>query len=79
MKTVILAIVVLLVVSQAEALTCWCGGSRKCLGRTEVCTGSNNVCATMNNFHGCYTESSCRSLDRPGVASSKFCKTDLCQ
>ncbi|TDG97947.1 hypothetical protein EPR50_G00213510 [Perca flavescens] len=88
MKTVILALLVLLVVSHGEALTCWCGGLRKCAGRTEVCSGSNDVCASVrfaqypankNNFWGCYTESNCRKLNYPGVASCTSCRTDLCQ
>ncbi|XP_078019813.1 uncharacterized protein LOC144459473 [Epinephelus lanceolatus] len=86
MKTVILALVVLLVVSQGEALTCWCGGIRSCSGRTETCSISEDVCASVsfhqfprNNFHGCYSEDACRRLNHPGVVSCRYCKTDMCQ
>ncbi|KAL7372953.1 hypothetical protein ABVT39_024491 [Epinephelus coioides] len=48
MKTVILALVVLLIVSQGEALTCWCGGIRLCSGRTETCSSSEDVCASVS-------------------------------
>ncbi|KAL7372155.1 hypothetical protein ABVT39_011101 [Epinephelus coioides] len=86
MKTVILALVVLLVVSQGEALVCWCGGTRSCSGRTETCRRSDNVCASVryensprNNFHGCYQRDNCQKLNHPGVVSCGCCNTDRCQ
>ncbi|XP_059181304.1 CD59 glycoprotein-like [Centropristis striata] len=87
MKTVILALLVLLVVSQGEALRCYCGGtSKRCSSRVETCSGSNPVCASItltagpivSYFQSCYRESDCRSLLRQSYASGRCCKSDLC-
>uniref|UniRef100_A0AAQ4R2T8 UPAR/Ly6 domain-containing protein n=1 Tax=Gasterosteus aculeatus aculeatus TaxID=481459 RepID=A0AAQ4R2T8_GASAC len=86
MKTVILALLVLVVVSQGEALRCNCGGASKCSGRIETCSGFNPVCASMilqagsrvSYFKRCMKESDCRLLLNTNVASGHCCSTDLC-
>ncbi|GLD74678.1 weak neurotoxin 6-like protein [Lates japonicus] len=55
MKLVILSLLVVLVVSQSEALRCNCGGIRNCPGgRVETCHDSDSVCisAFLNNPAG---------------------------
>ncbi|XP_029953978.1 lymphocyte antigen 6D-like [Salarias fasciatus] len=86
MKTVIIAVVVLLVVSQSEALKCHCGGLRHCPNPVETCFGSGNVCAstiitaggTVKYFKGCMTAHNCRLMNQPGISSAYCCSTDLC-
>uniref|UniRef100_A0A4W6DIX8 Uncharacterized protein n=1 Tax=Lates calcarifer TaxID=8187 RepID=A0A4W6DIX8_LATCA len=88
MKLVILSLLVVLVVSQSEALKCNCGGIRNCPGgRVETCYGSANVCisAFLNNpagaprhFKGCYPQHGCESINRLGIGSASCCRTDLC-
>ncbi|XP_078019774.1 three-finger toxin A2-like isoform X2 [Epinephelus lanceolatus] len=84
MKTVILALVVLLVVSQGEALTCYCGGRKQCSESTETCTGSNEVCAIIvsqhdySYFQSCLDGSDCRRLIQSSDAFGVCCVTDLC-
>uniref|UniRef100_A0A3Q0RN36 UPAR/Ly6 domain-containing protein n=1 Tax=Amphilophus citrinellus TaxID=61819 RepID=A0A3Q0RN36_AMPCI len=86
MKTVIVAVLVLLVVSQSEALKCNCGGLRYCPTSVETCVGSNNVCAsviiyagsTPRYFKGCVKSTDCRLMNRPGISSATCCATDLC-
>ncbi|KAL7372536.1 hypothetical protein ABVT39_018057 [Epinephelus coioides] len=84
MKTVILALVVLLVVSQGEALRCYCGGRTDCSDRIQTCSGSNQVCAYIifhhdySYFQSCYNEDDCRLLSQSPVTSGSCCSTDLC-
>ncbi|CAB1436001.1 unnamed protein product, partial [Pleuronectes platessa] len=44
MKSVILALLVVLVVSHSEALTCNCSASSMCSGSIHNCSGSDQVC-----------------------------------
>ncbi|XP_050922116.1 uncharacterized protein LOC108901709 isoform X6 [Lates calcarifer] len=87
MKLVILSLLVVLVVSQSEALKCNCGGIRNCPGRVETCYGSANVCisAFLNNpagaprhFKGCYNSRDCQLINSSGIGSASCCRTDLC-
>ncbi|XP_037609992.1 synergistic-like venom protein [Sebastes umbrosus] len=87
MKTVILALLVLVVVSQGEALQCRCGGTSKiCSGPVETCAGSNNVCASIiiqtgphvSDIQGCMTAHNCALLTNSNVASGRCCRTDMC-
>uniref|UniRef100_A0A3B4VID6 UPAR/Ly6 domain-containing protein n=1 Tax=Seriola dumerili TaxID=41447 RepID=A0A3B4VID6_SERDU len=86
MKTVILTLLVVLVVSHSEALRCYCGGLRHCSGSVETCSGSNQVCAgviiqagsTVNYFKGCYKSGDCERLNNPPTTTSRCCRTDLC-
>ncbi|XP_078019773.1 uncharacterized protein LOC144459454 isoform X1 [Epinephelus lanceolatus] len=84
MKTVILALVVLLVVSQGEALKCLCGGRTRCPGRHQTCTGPNQVCAYFayhfdyGFIQRCNDADDCREALYYGQATVKCCKTNLC-
>ncbi|KAL6094962.1 uncharacterized protein ACO6RY_16258 [Pungitius sinensis] len=87
MKTVVLALLVLVVVSQGEALRCYCGGASKtCSGRFDICSGINPVCASMflqagsrvTSFKRCMKETDCRLLLSTNVATGRCCSTDLC-
>ncbi|TKS89653.1 hypothetical protein D9C73_023781 [Collichthys lucidus] len=86
MKTVILALLVLVAVSQSEALKCNCGGLRRCPTRVETCWGSNKVCAsvviyagsTTRYFKGCMGSRECMLMNRPGVSSARCCSRDRC-
>uniref|UniRef100_A0A3B4VFA1 UPAR/Ly6 domain-containing protein n=1 Tax=Seriola dumerili TaxID=41447 RepID=A0A3B4VFA1_SERDU len=94
MKTVIVALFVVLVVSHSEALRCHCGGIRDCLSPVETCQGEDNVCEnkTFSNdplsffyvstvtyrLNGCYKSTNCPLLNRLGLSSGSCCKTDLC-
>nr|CBN81474.1 Uncharacterized protein [Dicentrarchus labrax] len=82
MKTVILAFLVLLVVSQGEALICKCGGQRYCSHAREVCFG---VCARVVQpgacpafYQGCMRAVDCMAMIRPGISNAHCCSTDLC-
>uniref|UniRef100_A0A146UWL8 Lymphocyte antigen 6D n=1 Tax=Fundulus heteroclitus TaxID=8078 RepID=A0A146UWL8_FUNHE len=86
MKAVILALFVLLLISQNEALRCHCGGKRRCSSPIETCTTSDSVCISANfygvpqpfYFRGCYRESDCRKVSLPGMSTASCCRTDLC-
>nr|XP_046233359.1 phospholipase A2 inhibitor and Ly6/PLAUR domain-containing protein-like [Scatophagus argus] len=86
MKTVILALFVLLVVSQSEALRCNCGGQKHCSSPVETCYGQNNVCAGViiyagsrpSYFKSCMKFEDCMRLNHPGISSATCCRTDLC-
>ncbi|KAK5850918.1 hypothetical protein PBY51_001754 [Eleginops maclovinus] len=86
MKTVILALMVLVVFSQGEALKCYCGGTTKiCSGRVETCS-SNQVCGSIiiqvgphvSHFKGCMNANDCRRLSSSQVTSGSCCSRDLC-
>ncbi|KAK9530336.1 hypothetical protein VZT92_011843 [Zoarces viviparus] len=84
MKTVILAILLLVVVSQGEALRCNCGGTARCSGRVQDCYGNNQACASfilqsgssVSYFKRCMKESDCRIMS--SYVSGSCCSTDLC-
>ncbi|KAI4807499.1 hypothetical protein KUCAC02_027305 [Chaenocephalus aceratus] len=86
MKTVIVALFVLLAVSQSEALRCHCGGLQtcgssqdSCFGRIWVCAKVINIVGSNPNFlQGCLSATDCMMLNRPGISSSSCCSTDLC-
>ncbi|CAN9509132.1 unnamed protein product [Ophioblennius macclurei] len=86
MKTLIVAVVVLLVVSQSEALECICGGLRRCSGPVETCYDSETVCASVIHSVGgrtrstqsCMKERDCRMINRLGASSAYCCYTDRC-
>uniref|UniRef100_A0A3Q2V4G8 UPAR/Ly6 domain-containing protein n=3 Tax=Haplochromini TaxID=319058 RepID=A0A3Q2V4G8_HAPBU len=86
MKTVIVAVLVLLVISQSDALKCYCGGLRHCPNSVETCHGFNNVCtsaiiyagSTPRYFKGCMKSNDCRIMNQPGVSSATCCSADLC-
>ncbi|KAL3967794.1 alpha-2-macroglobulin-like protein [Sarotherodon galilaeus] len=86
MKTVIVAVLVLLVISQSEALKCYCGGLWYCPSSVEFCHGFNNVCSTVfldaestpRYSKGCMKSNVCRTVTQPGVLSIHCCSTDLC-
>uniref|UniRef100_UPI0037E9493D toxin 3FTx-Oxy5-like n=1 Tax=Semicossyphus pulcher TaxID=241346 RepID=UPI0037E9493D len=88
MKTVIVALLVVLVVSQGESLKCHCAGpARPCPGPVETCPGSHTMCGNVIIysispdsffFQGCMEPQECRGLDNPGISSATCCSTDLC-
>uniref|UniRef100_A0A4W6BLD8 UPAR/Ly6 domain-containing protein n=1 Tax=Lates calcarifer TaxID=8187 RepID=A0A4W6BLD8_LATCA len=86
MKLVILSLLVVLVVSQIEALRCNCGGKRSCPSPVETCRGRSNVCASIiiyaesppREFKGCIKSNECMILNRSGMATALCCETDLC-
>uniref|UniRef100_A0A3B5ACK6 Toxin 3FTx-Oxy5-like n=1 Tax=Stegastes partitus TaxID=144197 RepID=A0A3B5ACK6_9TELE len=86
MKTLILALLLLVVVSQSEALRCYCGGRKICSSKTETCYGTDQVCASIvfhfgkyqPEFSGCYSASNCRLMNQPGLITTSCCTTDLC-
>ncbi|KAI9526375.1 hypothetical protein NQZ68_039983 [Dissostichus eleginoides] len=87
MKTMILALVVLVVVSQGEALMCHCGGTYKIgSSRVETCNGFNQVCGSIvihagpnvSYFKGCMGADDCAGLSRSEVSSGSCCSRDLC-
>ncbi|KAG7507488.1 hypothetical protein JOB18_035596 [Solea senegalensis] len=70
MKTVIVALLVVLVVSHSEALRCNCGGRTNCPSSgTQTCSGSNKVCINfrftntdLGYFRSCYSAFDCSRL-----------------
>ncbi|KAI4807501.1 hypothetical protein KUCAC02_027307 [Chaenocephalus aceratus] len=88
MKTVILALLVLVVVSQGEALRCYCGGTSKVCssGRIETCHGFKQVCGSIvihagphvSFFKSCMSADSCRQMSHSQVSSGSCCSQDLC-
>uniref|UniRef100_A0A3Q0R9C6 Uncharacterized protein n=1 Tax=Amphilophus citrinellus TaxID=61819 RepID=A0A3Q0R9C6_AMPCI len=86
MKTVILTVLVLLAVSQSEALKCNCGGDRQCSGPVETCRSSNDVCFSLiinagsmvKYSKGCMDASDCSFLNQPPLTISRCCRYDLC-
>ncbi|XP_008296713.1 toxin 3FTx-Oxy5-like [Stegastes partitus] len=84
MKTLILALLLLVVVSQSEALRCYCGGRKICSSKTETCYGTDQVCASIvfhfdaTSAQGCYSASNCRLMNQPGLITTSCCTTDLC-
>ncbi|XP_054624037.1 short neurotoxin 3-like [Dunckerocampus dactyliophorus] len=85
MKTVILALLVLLVVCEGEALRCHCEGRRYCEGDVETCVGLTSACGSVTFFFpissyskGCMEMSDCHRMNQPGVSTATCCTTDLC-
>ncbi|XP_023123261.1 CD59 glycoprotein-like [Amphiprion ocellaris] len=87
MKTVIVALLVLVVVSQSEALRCYCGGLTRCSSSTQTCSGNANACASVvmtlgsnvNRFQSCYNYDDCMRLKQlPQAVYVNCCMTDLC-
>ncbi|KAK5906016.1 hypothetical protein CgunFtcFv8_001919 [Champsocephalus gunnari] len=87
MKTVIRALLVLVVVSQGEALRCRCEGSKICSsGRIETCHGFKQVCGSIvtragphvSFFKSCMSADSCRQMSHSQVSSGYCCSQDLC-
>uniref|UniRef100_A0A3Q1FJ16 Lymphocyte antigen 6D-like n=1 Tax=Acanthochromis polyacanthus TaxID=80966 RepID=A0A3Q1FJ16_9TELE len=84
MKTAVLTLLVLLAVSQSEALRCNCGGVNSCPNSVEECTGSNTFCGTFNAasnpnyFKGCMSWTECSAWTNPAIATVSCCSTDLC-
>uniref|UniRef100_A0A3Q2V230 Lymphocyte antigen 6D-like n=2 Tax=Haplochromini TaxID=319058 RepID=A0A3Q2V230_HAPBU len=88
MKTVMLAVLLLLAVSQSEALECHCGGQKFCSRPVETCSSSNDVCSTLvitsgtnacwAASRGCLKSLACRILNRPPVMTASCCSSDLC-
>ncbi|XP_061765657.1 toxin 3FTx-Oxy5-like [Nerophis ophidion] len=85
MKTVVLALLVVLVVSQGEALRCNCGGRRQCPGNVETCYGQANACASvvflvpsLSYLKGCMKRTDCQIMNQPGITTAACCSSDLC-
>ncbi|CAF91319.1 unnamed protein product [Tetraodon nigroviridis] len=87
MKTGILALLVVLAISQSEALKCHCGGTYKyCQDPVEICTGLNQVCASVlltvgsrpSYFQSCMSQFNCAKLNQPGISTARCCTFDLC-
>ncbi|KAG7506945.1 hypothetical protein JOB18_019486 [Solea senegalensis] len=85
MKTVIVALLVVLVVSHSEALRCNCAGKAPCAFSQQNCYGLNQVCARMTfnppgsgSFKSCYNARACANLISSGKASGRCCSSDLC-
>ncbi|XP_068439562.1 three-finger toxin A2-like [Clinocottus analis] len=87
MKTVILALLVLVVVSQGEALRCYCGGSMICMVSQYDCVGASQVCAHVTHgatssytgfAQSCMHERECNRQRNRNVKADTCCSTDLC-
>uniref|UniRef100_A0A3Q3MMR7 Snake toxin/toxin-like domain-containing protein n=1 Tax=Mastacembelus armatus TaxID=205130 RepID=A0A3Q3MMR7_9TELE len=86
MKTVLVALFLLVVVSQSEALKCYCGGARHCSDYIENCTPLTNACGSIIIYvgsrptysKGCMNMRDCAILNHPGISSASCCGTDLC-
>ncbi|XP_060884318.1 lymphocyte antigen 6D-like [Labrus mixtus] len=87
MKTVVVALLVLLVISQGESLKCKCGGpARPCQSPVETCPASQPFCGNViipsaapgYFYQGCMEPRECRGLDNPGISTTTCCTTDLC-
>ncbi|XP_027144930.1 neurotoxin 3FTx-RI isoform X1 [Larimichthys crocea] len=86
MKTVILALLVLMAVSQTEALKCNCAGLRGCPKPVETCYNENEVCGSVtfssasnpSFFKGCMPLRDCVLMNRQGASTARCCKTDQC-
>ncbi|RVE59441.1 hypothetical protein OJAV_G00188670 [Oryzias javanicus] len=84
MKPVILTVLVLLLVSQNEALKCYCENTVVCDGPVHECKPEETVCLATallqvgRYFRRCAEPSACSNLNVPGVAYSTCCRTDLC-
>ncbi|KAM9825466.1 bone morphogenetic protein receptor type-1A-like [Syngnathus typhle] len=87
MKTFLVALLVFVLVSQGEALKCYCGGRNNCPGNEEICTTSHHLCASVvyndgtspDYMKGCASYPECNFIkDEPSVASIYCCGTDLC-
>uniref|UniRef100_A0A3Q1JHJ8 Uncharacterized protein n=1 Tax=Anabas testudineus TaxID=64144 RepID=A0A3Q1JHJ8_ANATE len=86
MKTVILALLVLLVVNQSEGLRCRCGGKKICSSPIETCTPLADACGSiiitagsMPSFsRGCVSSRDCMRMNYPGISSCHSCGFDLC-
>ncbi|XP_034427429.1 lymphocyte antigen 6D-like isoform X4 [Hippoglossus hippoglossus] len=85
MKSVILALLVVLVVGHSEALRCNCGGKTQCSSRIQTCSGSDQVCASIRfnhpatgYFQSCYPAGGCQNLIRSGIGTGSCCSYDLC-
>ncbi|KAK5850919.1 hypothetical protein PBY51_001754 [Eleginops maclovinus] len=87
MKTVILTLMVLVVVSQGEALRCYCGGTpRTCQGSVVTCDldevcGSILVSAGPRPYHmkDCMKAHDCKRLSNLSEYVHGFCcSRDLC-
>uniref|UniRef100_A0A4W6BLF3 UPAR/Ly6 domain-containing protein n=1 Tax=Lates calcarifer TaxID=8187 RepID=A0A4W6BLF3_LATCA len=85
MKLVILSLLVVLVVSQSEALKCHCGGDRSCPGGSvENCAAGGDVCIRAilfnppSHFRGCYRSRDCQVINNMGIGSASCCRTDMC-
>ncbi|XP_077358707.1 uncharacterized protein LOC144004902 [Festucalex cinctus] len=80
MKTVLVALLVFVLVSQGEALTCYCEGKSACFEPLETCR-YNEVCSKVmfqvdsstTFIKGCTWKNYC-SLS----GTSSCCETDLC-
>ncbi|XP_019959409.1 lymphocyte antigen 6D [Paralichthys olivaceus] len=89
MKAAACAILVLLALHQAEALTCnycYSKGSKLCTSTTtQTCSRRMDACATVilpaplnNSFRSCMNMAICKGyIQTPGVIAS-CCSTDLC-
>ncbi|XP_034427427.1 uncharacterized protein LOC117753450 isoform X2 [Hippoglossus hippoglossus] len=85
MKSVILALLVVLVVGHSEALRCNCGGKTQCSSRIQTCSGSDQVCASIRfnhpanrYFQRCSSAADCRTMMRSGIGTGLCCNYDLC-
>uniref|UniRef100_A0A3Q2Z2Q7 UPAR/Ly6 domain-containing protein n=1 Tax=Hippocampus comes TaxID=109280 RepID=A0A3Q2Z2Q7_HIPCM len=87
MKCLLVALLVFVLVSQGEALQCYCGGKRRCpSGSVEQCTPSSDACASVifevgtnpSYFKGCSTLHNCLLMNSPGISTASCCTTNLC-
>ncbi|XP_049572923.1 ly6/PLAUR domain-containing protein 2 [Syngnathus scovelli] len=84
MKTFLVALLVFVLVSQGEALKCYCGGRNTCSGTEEICTTSNHLCVNVIYSDGISPDyrkgcAECsHTKDEPPITSISCCGTDLC-
>ncbi|CAL1600275.1 unnamed protein product [Knipowitschia caucasica] len=87
MKSAVVLLCLLLVLSHGDGLRCFCGGLRICpSGGVETCSSFSELCgrvvitagASPNYFRGCMSASTCAALDRPGISSAFCCRSDGC-
>ncbi|KAK7919542.1 hypothetical protein WMY93_010826 [Mugilogobius chulae] len=76
MKTSVVTILVLLLLSQNEALKCNCGGRNTCHGSVETCSGSDTFCGYIK-FHidntyakRCMSAAECEIMNQPNLITT---------
>ncbi|KAK7919541.1 hypothetical protein WMY93_010825 [Mugilogobius chulae] len=86
MRREVVLLLVVVALSQSDALRCYCGGLKFCSNRIETCSDFTELCgrviitagATPNYFKGCMTRTECITLNNPGISSAFCCSSDLC-
>ncbi|XP_047194365.1 muscarinic toxin 38 [Hippoglossus stenolepis] len=85
MKSVILALLVVLVVGHSEALKCNKCITSHCSRSTETCSGSDQVCIFFRfdppgnrYFQRCSSAAECQRFMHSRIGTGFCCSSDLC-